>query len=146
MAPGTDVAPARVYPVTSTISCTVPKDPLNSWIQPSAPNLTMTVFATVCPAWKFRFEVPGMPTPDGHTVRYPPPCGPVTVTVATTAAAPLPGIPPRPATCTATVPKPATAPGICRPSRESAIRAGVTDTTAPASRRRQHCCDIRRGL
>src|SRR5664279_1891379 len=86
-APGADVAPARVYPVTSTITCTVPKDPLNTWIQPSTPNRTMTVFATVCPAWKFRFEVPGIPTPDGHTVRYPPPCGPVTVTVATTAPA-----------------------------------------------------------
>jgi hypothetical protein len=74
-----------------------------------------------------------MAVPDGHTVRCPPLCGPVTLTVATTAAAPLPGIPPRPATCTPTVPKPATAPGICSPARESAIRTGVTDTTAPAT-------------
>src|SRR5664279_3194812 len=93
----------------------------------------MTVFATVSPARKFRFDVPGMAVPDGHTVRCPPLCGPVTVTVATTAAAPLPGIPPRPATCIPTVPRPATAPGICSPARESAIRAGVTDTTAPAT-------------
>src|SRR5450755_1962425 len=93
----------------------------------------MTVLAMVCPVWKFRFDVPGIAVPDGHTVRYPPPCGPATVTVASTAAAPLPGIPPRPATCTPTVPKPATAPGICRPARESAIRVGVTDATAPAT-------------
>src|SRR5664279_2707604 len=100
---------------------------------PPVPTRISTVFAMVCPAWKLRFDVPGRPAADGHTVRYPGCCGATTVTVASTEATPLPGIPPRPVTCTGAVPTAATAPAICRPVRESAIRAGVTDTTAPAA-------------
>ena len=48
----------------STISCTAPGEPLNSWIFPSAPTGTITVAAMVCPAWKFRFDVPGRRAPD----------------------------------------------------------------------------------
>ena len=46
---------------------------------------------------------------------------------------PLLGIPPRPVTCTPTVPCPGTGPGICNLDRESAIRVAVTGTSAPAA-------------
>src|SRR5664279_671567 len=80
-----------------------------------------------CPARKFRFDVPGRLVPDGHTVTYPPACGSTTVTVSTAAATSPPGA----ATCTATVPSAGTAPGICNPDRESAIRAAAGYTTVP---------------
>jgi len=71
--------------------------------------------------------------PNGHTVMYPADCGDTTVTFNTTAATLAAGIPPWPVTCTVAVPNAATAPVICWLTRESAIRAGVTDTTAPGS-------------
>src|SRR5664279_5631332 len=117
----------------STMRCTVPQEPLNSWIFPSAPTGTMTVFGMFCPAWKFRFEFGVRSIPEGHTVRYPAFCGDTTVTFNTAAATSLAGTPPCPVTCTVTVSNAGTAPGICWFTRESAIRAGVTDTTAPAT-------------
>src|SRR5664279_5635316 len=91
----------------------------------------MTVVATVCPAAKFTFDVPGREAPDGHTVAYPAAWGATTVTVATTAAAPFAGIPPIPVTFTAAVAPAGTAPGTCHPTRESATLAGVTVATVP---------------
>src|SRR5664280_937810 len=91
----------------------------------------MTVVATVCPAAKFRFDVPGQEAPDGHTVAYPAARGATTVTVSTTAAAPFAGMPPIPVTFTAAVADAGTAPGICHPSRESATLAGVTVAIVP---------------
>ena len=42
--PGATGEPPAKYPATSASSCTVPKDPLNSWIFPSAPTGTITKF------------------------------------------------------------------------------------------------------
>jgi len=91
---GAMVAPARVYPVTSTIKWTVPQEPLNSWIFPPVPTGTMTVFGMFCPAWKFRFEVSVLSIPNGQTVMYPAVCGDTAVTFNTTAATLAVGTPP----------------------------------------------------
>ena len=40
-----------------------------SEIWPLAPSGTMTIFGTVCPATKFKFDAFGCPWPAGHTVR-----------------------------------------------------------------------------
>src|SRR5664279_177466 len=111
----------------------MPAEPLYSWILPPVPTLTMTVFGMFCPAWKFRFDVVVRVIPAGQTVMYPALRGATAVTFNSTADTPVLGMPPRPVTCTVTVPPAATAPGICCLLRESAIRAGVTDTTAPAT-------------
>ncbi len=47
---------------------------------------------------KFRFDARGRASPAGHTVRYPPAMGSVTVTLRTTADTPVAGTPPRPVT------------------------------------------------
>ena len=46
----------------------MPVEPLYSWILPSLPTGTTTVFGMVCPAWKFRLDVPVRGIPEGHTV------------------------------------------------------------------------------
>src|SRR5664279_5142543 len=113
----------------STIKWTVPYEPLNSRTFPSAPTGTTTVVATFRAAWKFRFDVPGRGSPDGHTVTYPPVCGSTAVTVSTAAAtAPAPGA----ATCTSMARNAGTAPHTCGPVRVSASRA-VTGPTVPAA-------------
>ena len=70
--------------------------------------------------------MPSCAVPDGHTVRYPACCGATTVTVASTAATPLPGIPPRPVSCTRAVPTAGTEPPIWR-------AIGGIGESAPAS-------------
>src|SRR5664280_1400224 len=112
---------------------TVPPDPLNSWILPSAPTGTTTRFGMFCPAWKFRFDVCCMVVPDGHTVMYPAEVGSAAVTFTTTADTPLTGTPPWPVTCRDTVPNDGTGPVTPRLVRVSMIRAGDSEATAPGS-------------
>ena len=131
--------------MTSTMTCMDPKEPLNSWMLPgsirrqASTTKAIAVLETVCPAAsKFKFDVSGreFSDPGGqtvHTVRYPDAHGQTTVTCANTSRTPLSGIPPRPVTCTGTAANGDTHPGICRPSRESAIRDGPVVTTAPAT-------------
>ena len=117
--------------MTSTIRPTGEAEPLGTWICPSGPTGATTVVATVCPAAKFRFDVPGREAPDGHTVTYPAARGATTVTVSTTAA-PFAGIPPIPVTFIAATAAAGTTPGTCHASRESATLAGVTVAIVPA--------------
>src|SRR5664280_2456473 len=65
-APAAPPVPAHadsVSPLTSTINCTPPPEPLKTRIFPSAPNGRTIVLAMVRPAWKFTFEVPGRAVP-----------------------------------------------------------------------------------
>src|SRR5690349_5506259 len=98
------------------MSWTVPADPLYSLIFPSAPTGTTTRLGTVCPGWKFRFEVSCRGVPDGHTVTYPPVEGSTTVTLTATADTPVAGTPPRPVTCTEIDPVEGTGPAAPSPA------------------------------
>src|SRR5260370_28981532 len=89
-------------PLTSAMICTLPPG-LKKATRPPAPSITMTRFATACPPREFRFDASGTPVPAGKTVRYPAGVGEVTVTLRTTAEAPVAGTPPRPVTCSVSV-------------------------------------------
>src|SRR5258707_14720860 len=90
-----------------------------------APTVTVTEFATVCPATKFRSDANGNEPPPGYTVTNPVPSGRSAVPFNTTAVASN-GTPPRPDT-TNSRPEPAT--GFATKSRESHNRDGTTPPT-----------------
>ncbi len=97
------------------------------------PSRTTTRFGTVCAVTKLRFDTFGRVDPTGNTVRYPAAAGAVTVTFTTTTPAPEAGTPPRPVTCTLSVPCAATdAFGAPVPTRVSNTRTGGNDTNVPA--------------
>ena len=113
----------------------VPLEPLNRATSPSTPTGAITRFGTVCPGTKFRFEAVGRDVLSPYTVTYPGLVAAVTVTFNTTAdTAPVPGTPPRPATCRCTVPPAATATRPApSPVRVSNKRDGANDVKAPAA-------------
>src|SRR5215475_5098750 len=118
----------------SAISCTVPAEPLYSDTVPFDATGTVTRFATVLPASKLRLDVSGR-APPPHTAIHPKLDGRVTVTCKTAADTPDAGTPPRPSSCSTTVPCGSTVPacGTPVPSRVSSTRAGVTDVYDPGA-------------
>ena len=125
-----NVSPLGNQPSTSITTSTSPAN-ANTDTDPSAPNGTITMLATVCPGTMFRFDAVGRGPSPGHTVRNDAADGFVTVTFNATAPAPLRGTPPRPAIGTTAVlpprtgmvasPRPST---VGRPGRVSYRRAG----------------------
>ena len=99
-------------------------------ILPSADSLTTTRLATVWPAVKLRLEALGRAASAGWTVRWLAAVGAVVVTLRATAATPLAGTPPWPATCTVRVWPAPTAwqppSQLPVPMRVSSTRAGLT--------------------
>src|SRR5437773_8357186 len=92
---------------------------------PAVPTATVTEFATVWPATKFRLDANGNEPPHGYTVTNPVPSGRSAVTFNTTAVASN-GTPPRPDTTNSRT-EPAT--GFATSSRESHNRDGTTPPT-----------------
>src|SRR5262247_4484860 len=86
-------------------------------------------------AMKLRFEASGRVVPDGYTVTKPSCWVWVTVTFIMTAETPEPGTPPRPVTCSDTVPNAGTAVVVGTPLalRVSRIRDGGRVTKAPGT-------------
>jgi hypothetical protein len=62
-------APVGNQPSTSAMTWTVPVPPLKNEAWPSAPTLTITMFGTLWPETKLRFEAVGWAAPLGQTVR-----------------------------------------------------------------------------
>src|SRR5450631_581227 len=112
----------------------VPGDPLYRSTTPPVPTGAMTMFGTVWPGTKFRFEATGSALPSPYTVTNPVPAGWVTVTFNATDETPEAGTPPAPVTCRCTVPRAGTAPaGAPVPFRVSSNRAGASDPNAPGA-------------
>src|SRR4051812_17419098 len=116
---------APYQPATSATTWDWPPA-LKKLTRPSGSTGTTTRLATVWPGAKLRLEAKGRGWPDGNTVRWEPAVGWVTVTFRTTADTPRTGTPPRPVTCSETVPPgpigPARAPF---PVRVSRMRSGL---------------------
>ena len=102
-------------------------------ILPFAPTGTVTEFAPVQPAVKFRFDTVGRVVPDGYTVRYDPDVGLVTVMLSTTADTPDSATRPIRGICSDTVFCAPSAPfGAPTPSRVSRMRVGSFGKKLPA--------------
>ncbi len=114
------------YPATSSNRCAWPAEE-NNVTAPFVPSFMITAFATVRPAGAFTVDTPGRGVPAGYTTAYVPAVGVATVSVPTTAATPLPGMPARPVSTEVTLVPPVTTPlRTPTPLRVSTIRCGVT--------------------
>src|SRR5674476_985625 len=118
----------------STISWTVPPDPLCSRMAPSAPTGTTARLGTVWFLTKFRLDTSGRALPSAKADTHPGAVGSVAVTLATTADTPVAGTPARPATCrTRSAPAATGATAAPLPVRVSSTRAGDTVANAPGA-------------
>ena len=117
-------------PVTSITTWVAPSQlRIDTW--PAVPRPTRTMFGTVCPAVKLRFEFPAQGVPAGNRLTKPADVGSVTVTLSATATA-VAGMPATPASCTLrTAPGPSAGPW--PGTRVSRIRVGTRGRKAWAS-------------